>query len=92
MSLQIDAVWIDTIQQFLHLTGTSLESYADQLPPRQIRREKEIANLGDTTGDKNTAFAKQVIVPYLHTVQKNALKHLSAEEKQQLLQLSGKLR
>lgn len=92
MTLQIDASWIDTIQQFLHLTGTSLESYADQLPERQIRREKEIANLGDTIGDKNTAFAKQVIVPYLHTIQKNALKHLSAEEKQQLLQLSGKLR
>ncbi len=92
MTLQIDPTWIDTIQQFLHLTGTSLESYADQLPERQIRWEKEIANLWDTTSDKNTAFAKQVIVPYLHALQKNALKHLSAEDKQQLLQLSAKLR
>ena len=92
MSLQIDVAWIDTIQQFLRLTETSLESYADQLPERQIRREKEIANLWDTTSDKNTAFAKQVIVPHLHTIQKNALKRLSAEDKQQLLWLSAKLR
>lgn len=92
MTLQIDPTWIDTIQQFLRVTGLSLESYAEQLPERQIRREKEIANLWDTTSDKNTSFAKQVIVPHLHTLQKNALKHLSAEDKQQLLQLSGKLR
>lgn len=90
--LQIDAVWIDTIQQFLHLTGTSLESYVEQLPGRQIRREKEIANLSDTTADKTTAFAKQIVVPYLHTIQKNALKHLSAEEKKELLQLSAQIR
>lgn len=92
MTLQIDSLWIDTIQKFLYLTGISLESYTEQLPERQIRWEKEITNLWDTTGDKNTVFAKQVIVPYLHTIQKNALKHLNAEEKQQLLQLSAKLR
>lgn len=92
MSLQIDPAWIDTIQQILHLTGTSLESYIDQLPVRQIRREKEIANLGDNTGDKNTPFAKQIIVPYLHSLQKSAFKYLNSEQKQQLLQLSGKLR
>jgi hypothetical protein len=45
MTLQIDATWIDTIQQFLRVTAISLESYAEQLPERQIRREKEIANL-----------------------------------------------
>jgi len=112
MTLQIDAVWIDTIQQFLRVishtwspiipldeTGNIIIDWSPLAPldkggiaERQIRREKEIANLWDTTGDKNTAFAKQVIVPHLHTLQKNALKHLSAEDKQQLLQLSAKLR
>lgn len=96
MSLQIDAVWIDMIQQFMRIVRSDwsplIPLEKGEIAERQIRREKEIANLGDTTGDKNTAFAKQVIVPYLHTIQKNALKHLSAEQKQQLLQLSGKLR
>jgi hypothetical protein len=49
MSLQIDAEWINIIQKFLHITELSLESYASQLPERQIRREKEIANISDTT-------------------------------------------
>ena len=92
MTLQIDAEWISIIQKFLYITELSLESYASQLPERQIRREKEIANISDTTWDKNTTFAKQVIVPYLHVIQKNALKHIDPEKKQELLQLSNKLR
>jgi hypothetical protein len=92
MTLQIDAAWIDSIQQFLYLTGTSLEPYAGQFAPRQIRWEKEIANLWDTTGDKNTAFAKQVVALYLHNLQKTALKQLSTEDRQKVLQLSSVLR
>lgn len=89
-SLGIDKIRIQQVQDFLTIAGVSVweQSLQSQYTERQLRREKELASF---VGEP-TLFAKQVIIPYLHTIQKNALKHLSAEQKQQLLQLSGKLR
>lgn len=91
-SIDIDWERISFIQQFISVANISIVQSAEQVSERQIRWEKEISNLWDSTKIKNTLFAKQVLVPYLHMLQKTALKHLSDADKQKLLLLSAKIR
>lgn len=91
-SIEIDNDRISYVQQFLEVAQISVVEWTEQFPERQIRWEKEISNLSDSPTAKNTFFAKQVIVPYLHSIQKTALKHLSDADKQKLLLLSAKIR
>lgn len=62
----------------------------DEYNQRQMRWEKE---LGEYEGsEKRTRLVKQVLLPYFHTLQKNAIKQLNAQDKQQVLLLSQQLK
>lgn len=89
-TIGIDEQWIQTLRDMLglisyHHADHELEEYEQW----QLWREKELADY--EADDKKTAVVKQVIVPYVHVLQKTALKQLSNEDKQKLLQLGRAL-
>lgn len=89
-TIDIDGRWIEMVREFLvlihyHHADHELEEYNE----RQLWREKE---LGEHDASVRTKVAKQVLVPYLHTLQKNALKSLNADEKHKVLGLVNQLR
>jgi DNA primase len=91
-TLSIDETWISTVHKFIDIIRLSDHIYPiEQILERQLRREHEVEPFGDKSAQV-TAFVKKVLVPYLHSLQKTALKTLNDDDKQLLLQLSGKLR
>ncbi len=89
--MNIDAEWILKVKEFLalityHHADHDLEEYNE----RQLWREKEFAD--HETGIQRNNFVKQVLSPYFHTLQKNALKQLNADDKQKVLGLVNQLR
>lgn len=88
-TLQLDPLWIEHLQQFVQLVqyqGVAQESEYDE---RQLWREQELA-MHDSAS--RTHIAKQVLLPYFHSLQKTALKIVDQESKQELLRIIQALR
>ncbi len=91
---QAGTIWLDEQSHIMIKIDGVLEPLDKEIiSERQLRWEKELTHLGgDMTSVRATNLAKQVLVPYLHTLQKTALKLLSPTQKNELLLISGKLR
>lgn len=60
----------------------------EEYKQRQMRWEKELAEI---VPEQHTELVKKVLLPYFHQLQQAAMKALSAENKQKILQLRGLL-
>lgn len=90
-TVDINESWIGTVRDFLWVIDYTHEDHdIDEYNQRQMRWEKELWEYEGS--EKRTQVVKQVLLPYFHTLQKNALKHLNAEVKQKLLLLSQQLK
>lgn len=90
-TVSIEENWIATVRELLWVIQyTHSDHDLDEYNQRQMRWEKELWEYEGS--EKRTQLVKQVLLPYFHTLQKNALKQLNAQDKQQLLLLSQKLK
>ena len=80
---------IQSVHDFLNLIEYSIDGHdMEEYKQRQMRWEKELAEI---VPEQHTELVKKVLLPYFHQLQQAAMKALSAENKQKILQLRGLL-
>ena len=85
----ISTPWIQSVYDFLNLIEYSIDGHdMEEYKQRQMRWEKELAEI---VPEHHTELVKKVLLPYFHQLQLAAMKSLSPENKQKILQLRGLL-
>lgn len=87
----IDKEWMQNLKTFLEFIQYDLDSFEpEEYQEWQLRRENELADIDDS--EEKLSHIKTIILPRLHTLQQDALKHIDNTKKAELLNLLGKLR